>query len=451
MAINWDNLFEEIGKELKLLNQLRQAALGGGSSQPDLPARTSDIVGVYEGNSNGGLIGTLVATSDSFRSTMTGAATALAARIEARIRDRSVVDELFFGTNNVSSAALMLELYRQMVADSESVDDSTVAATVTADLLEGNGTLIVDTTLDGYQAPIAGGIANPLWAGELSELAWTEVQEVRCLTDSYSGGSEGSESFRWVGYPKQNDKFSWKQHGSGAGPSLSPVNGANKLSNGDFESFTSNAPTSWTLGAGMTAGTHVEEATDTADVYRGSSALAILGTGALATHQLTQSLSGLSLQPLRRYVITAAVRSDIGALDDGTLTIELTGTGYSAGSSEKITIAPGDYDSSWEIKSAFLNLPRQIPSDLAFSIKVTGTMTNAKSIWIDDVTLSPVRYHGGICAAIVAGPSPFVKGDRFTIDVTNNGGGVFQEFFRRWFGVQLPSSGSPTQANALAT
>jgi hypothetical protein len=60
-------------------------------------------------------------------------------------------------------------------------------------------------------------------------------------------------------------------------------------------------------------------------------------------------------------------------------------------------------------------------------------------------------YHGGVAAAVVPGSSRFAAGDRFTFTVSNDAAGVFQEAFRKNYGVQLPSSGAPTIADALAT
>jgi hypothetical protein len=63
----------------------------------------------------------------------------------------------------------------------------------------------------------------------------------------------------------------------------------------------------------------------------------------------------------------------------------------------------------------------------------------------------PAVYHGGVAAAVVPGASRFAAGDRFTFTVSNDAAGVIQEAFRKNYGVQLPSSGAPTIADALAT
>ena len=71
-------------------------------------------------------------------------------------------------------------------------------------------------------------------------------------------------------------------------------------------------------------------------------------------------------------------------------------------------------------------------------------------------------YSGGPQAAIFSGKTPFTKGsaqvapDSFTITVTNDRAGEFQEWFERMFdmaakGLILPSDsgGSETQSDAL--
>ena len=69
---------------------------------------------------------------------------------------------------------------------------------------------------------------------------------------------------------------------------------------------------------------------------------------------------------------------------------------------------------------------------------------------MDDVAFGPVTYGAGAGVVAVRGSTPFVRNDRFTVSVANTEG-IVQAFFRRVFGVQLPSDGSPTIADSVAT
>ena len=96
-------------------------------------------------------------------------------------------------------------------------------------------------------------------------------------------------------------------------------------------------------------------------------------------------------------------------------------------------------------------MPTEIPSDFKLVINMTNTLTSAKTVSIDALNFGPVEYHGGINAVVISGAGKFRKDDNFTFSVTNNDSGVFQTFFRKGIGIQLPSAGSPSIADSLAS
>ena len=91
------------------------------------------------------------------------------------------------------------------------------------------------------------------------------------------------------------------------------------------------------------------------------------------------------------------------------------------------------------------------PKKFKLAINMTNTLTSGKTVLVDALNFGPVDYHGGINAVIVSGAGKFRKDDKFTFAVSNNNSGVFQTFFRKGIGIQLPSAGSPTIADALAS
>tara|TARA_R110000824_G_scaffold391156_1_gene588770 strand:+ start:14311 stop:16500 length:2190 start_codon:yes stop_codon:yes gene_type:complete len=197
------------------------------------------------------------------------------------------------------------------------------------------------------------------------------------------------------------------------------------------------------------------------EVYRGSKSLVFIGDGAQATIGISQALTEAELDPYRRYCILAQVgKSGVAAVGAGTLTIQLEGTGYTATAAEKIELNAGalaalggtnlDYD-SYTLQSCYINLPTDIPSDLKLVIKVTGTLTSSARVLVDNLAFGPVTYFGGAHVVLSSGRDKWLKDDKVTWTVANNNAGVIQTFFRKAYALQLPSSGAPTIAEALAT
>lgn len=339
-------------------------------------------------------------------------------------------------------------LYRQMVADSKTVDRSTVSiGSVTANAANiGNGTVLITKRLDGFNAPVADGIVVPWYATNAvnSELAINETMLFTVVADQDTGAQEGSEQLTWQGALNDPNGDFGQREGSGNGPTLNAIGSASLIANSDMESWETeeNLPDGWEDVAG-TVGTHILETTSV--VYRGDSALQFKGDGAQATIHIKQDIAAGTLNPLRMYCMTARVKCSTAAPAAGDLEIALTGTGWTVPSTDKITIAHGALTTSWQLGSAFILTPLVLPTDLNAYIKVTGTLTNTVTISIDDVILTEVPYHGGLGAVVVPGSTPFAFGDRFTSAITNDQAGLIQEFFRIQYGVQLPSDGSGSE------
>lgn len=375
-----------------------------------------------------------------------------------RLRDQTtVLDEI--GSITDGADEIFQKLIKQMIADSKTFQKNTVTlGSVTAGAGNvGNGTVLTSLLLDGYSSPGAGAAGTypscQSYRGVTSELCVaSETMRLAIAADSYSDRTgEGAESVSWVGrLPDVADGVGTE--GSGDMGTIQPTHtpGLNVISNADFETFTTtDNPDSWTIYTG-TAGTHIVEEPTTADVYHGSKAIRFVGDGALASIELRQAISPSTLIANKLYCFTVRLKAS-ATIPAGDLTIQLRGTGYTPGATEKITVAHGSLPTTYTLKNFFVILPAVIPSDFGLQILWNGTPTAAKTLWIDDISLAPANYGGGVAIAVVRGSTPFVRGDSFSFTVANDNAGVFQTFFRKTFGYQLPSSGAPAIADSLAT
>ena len=464
MALNYTDLFEDLGELVEAVNSFRAYA-------STLDTMAGEIYAELAGNARYDVLANIPELYEGYKDQMAGWASQIAAIATARLTHRdTVLDELPV-VIGADVTTVLQELYRAMIDDGESVDASTVAiGAVTADVRKSDGTVLLTTVLDGVSAPVAYGVACPYYAedlgnavgsgryagehadyvGTLSELSVaSDPMALTCTADSETDGlAEGSELFSWVGELQGVGPYDWRTEGSGQGPSVGVLNGSGFLSNGEFETWTvTDTPDDWTVVTG-TVGTHIEQS---ATAKRGSSALALTGDGSLAAIELTQAVSRLT--PGKRYAVGCWVQGTTGTAA-GTLTIAMKGTGYVPGTVEQISMDKDalSAQTTYGVEYFFFNAPWEIPDDFALSIKLAGTPSASKPVLIDGLALGEVVYHGGIGLAILAGDDPFLRGDRFTFTVTNDAAGIFQEFFRRQYGMQLPSnaSGAETLADSLA-
>ena len=375
---------------------------------------------------------------------------------EVRLRDQiTVLDQI--GAVSTNTQEILFKLIRQMGIDAQSVNKSTVTigATAAGGTNTGNGTVLTTKLLDGVTSPGSNAngsmAANIYYRGLNSELCVaSETMRLTVTADSFADSTgEGNESMAWNGRLADVGN-GYLAEGSGSIGTIVPANSPNSnlLVNGDFENITLNAPDNWTIVAGA-AGTEIVEDLTGANVYHGVKSLKFVGTAA-ASIEIKQAIAASLLKGSRMYCVTARIKAD-AAIAAGTLLIQFEGTGYAAGGTEKISIAPGALPVAYTLVNFFVLMPVTIPADLRLVVRWSGTPTTTKQLWIDDMTISPVTYGGGLGIVPVRGSIPFVRNDYFTWTVTNDEAGIFQRMFRQMFGVQLPSNAVPTIADALAT
>lgn len=455
MAIDYTNastgLFTHIGKLVKYYNIANSAA-----GVATLDAELQAIMTAFQAGSQALAADGLPGAYEAFRGAYVTKKAVLANYALRRLQDSTtVLSQLDCLTD--AATEIFDKLITQMIADTKTVQKNTVTiGTVTAGGSNvTNGSVLTTAVLDGYSSPGANAVAvfspHLRYKGVNTELApSSDTMLWTVIADSFTDGlSEGSERIFWNGDAQGVPyEITDQPKGSGSIGAIQPLQSYSLLQNLDFETFASNAPSSWTIDTG-TAGTHVYQETGAANLYHGASSLRFKGDGALASIQISQAVAAGLMQANRAYCVSVRVKAD-ATIAAGQLVITFAGTGYTAGSSEKITIAPGSLPTSWTLYNFFVNAPAVMPSDWKLSIQWSGTPTNNKNVYVDDIGVGPVNYGAGIGAVAVRGSTPFVRGDRWTASLACDGG-VFQKFFRDAFGYQLPSSASPNIADSLAT
>ncbi len=448
MAITYATVFGILGKYVKYANTYYTLGL------TTLSTDRNAIETILSASSQWDLVEGLNSVYDGWRDVAVGWANLLGQKSQAIFLDPDMVTvNLAALSSNPTIQQLFDELWKDMVANSQTIKRSTVTiGTVTA-FGSPTGTPQIMTTkiLDGYNRPSNDMSAYANYLGTDSELCQTsETMVLQAISDKYSGGVEGSELFSFTGGPRFRSPFDWRNSGSGPGPTVQVGNGRGLIQNGEFELFTTaNTPDSWTMSTGATPGTTILD--EASSVKRGSHALAFLGTGAAATIRITQAPA--TLIPLRSYCVGMWVLGDATIAGGSEFVAQFSGTSYTPGATEKIDLNQAALAAltSYTWKYFFVNMPAVIPTDLVLELKAIGTLTNAKKIRVDGLMMTEVVWHGGLGVAIGAGGTPVVKGDRWTFTVANNDTGVFQTFLKKVFRVQLPSAGSPSQSDTLAT
>ena len=442
MAVNYANLFENVGEYVQRVNDFAAivAALDVDFAEISAELETNSRFDILEGEYQ---------RFEQYKAQVLNWIGQMEGKIQDLLLHKStMLDELVYGSDT-SFQSVVDALWVAMLADAESIAANTVTlGTVTlAASGTSDGVMIVDKVLDGVNAPSSGYPVIPMYKTYDSQLALTDEMAATCVLDSETDNlTDGYESFQWAGRPASGDIYNGQTYGSGNGPTLKPIQAGGILLNAEFENFsTTNTPDNWTISTG-TVSTHIFSDTS---VHRGTKALKFTGTAALAAINIYQGLT--TVVPSKRYLVGFWVKGQAGT-SAGTLTIQFEGTGYTAGALEKITMnaAALAAQTTYGFEYFWVTMPTEIPSDFALVIKWTGT-PSAHSLWVNGGGMAPAVYFNGHCAGITAGTNPFLRTDRFTYTVTNNYAGVFQTALAKLFGIQLPSSGSPTQADSLAT
>lgn len=446
MAINYTALFTDAGKPLKYLNTY--VTLG----KTTLPADFAAIAGVLSTSLRFDVLSGLSETYEGFQDQAINWASGISSKIVERFQNEpTVISQLPLGSRG-SLNDLLRELLINMIDNTQTVEQSAVTVgTVTADAGNaGDAEVFVSKVLDGVSNPRDGYEPQAVYAGVNSELCVTsETVTVTCAQDSEGGLSEGAESWSIVGGVPGNNAFDWRSEGSGIGPAFNTANSRGMVSNGEFETFTvTNTPDDWTIVTGAVT-TNILQ--DSVGQKRGDSCLQLKGDGATASIKISQAIS--NLEPLKAYLVAAWIKGDATIAGTSAFTMQFEGTGYTASSSEKISLNQAALAAltGWDLKNFWIVMPKEIPDDMVLTINASGTLTTAALIRVDGLCLVEGQWHGGVAVGVVAGGTKVLKGDRYTFTLANNNFGVFQTFARKGLKIQFPSDGTPSIADTLAT
>ena len=454
MAINYANLFAELGEIVEAVNTL----VNSGTDWLDqLETAFTEISAQYTGNVREDLLDNVNTVINGVKTSVLASAGSIATLATTRLQDRTtILDELPQLGNNTAVQTILTELIRQMKDDSESIQQSvlsTFIVTVTDSAGANTGSVAGHNILSGVAKPHSDWSANMDYQGVASDLFYdNEMFTFTCINDSESGSAkEGDESFTLTGELAKTTPWKRDQIGSGLGPTVKPLNGPtnNFIKNADFELFSpANVPENWTIKSGL-AGTDIIEVSGSTDVHHGKRALKLVADGTTIPMQLEQDFAATVLTPNSRLVMIVWAKDDGFALGD--LDIDLiddsTGSSYLSLLSEGLS----GLTTSYALYAGTAAVGTTVPDSLTLRLALTGTPTSGKQIWIDYIGLGIPTYHGGTGFYVYAGADRFLKNDRFKIQPVYTSEGVFQSFFREYYHVQLPKSGSPTRADSLAS
>lgn len=365
-------------------------------------------------------------------------------------------------TKDLTSA--LTEMVRQMKATADSIPSSTIAygAQTAVGSPTGNAKIVV---------------SGKNGSGETWQTVAPETVRFTVTSDSQTGGATArNEQISIKGAPATTDPSSYLwQTGSSANQSINIVDAqadnarGNLLVNGDMETFTtSNYPDQFVIRIGA-AGVAIQS---NGSGYTLNNALKIVGDGstfpALYTpfNQASTTSPGAGgtpaqLKPNTQYAVGFFLKAS-AAPSTGVLTVSLndgtnTVTADAAGTNNTGTVDLTAATTSYVFHSLTFRTPTVLPATgLRLDFHVTTAIENGKNIIIDDIAFAAMQqiYNGGPAVAIFAGSTNVIKGDQWTVAVTNTMG-LLAMWFERFYGLNalglvIPNDpASPTIADSL--
>ncbi len=449
MAITWDGgsgFFDKLGKLVAIADHITNQRLDTASPAEAIEHQFTQLEGKLEAEDRDS-----VTSVEANRSDLENSFDGILARLVNEVTQELLVNEIGENENveTRSLLALWAETIRFMVRDSKTVQEVTWTATGSATADSGNiftGTNLVSVLKESIPG-------NPQEQERSEALADYEQRGVPqtwrivCSVDADSGSVEGAEVFSIQGegpQPARTDPLWERRSNLGSMQLISSV-GNTMVVNGGFETWSASVAASW-LASPTTA---ILE--DDVTFYRGTSSLRIT-ENALVSQDLPSNSA--TLVPLKKFLISFMVRRR-GTFATGSLTLTLN-VGTAPANNVVVDLSSDlPNEDTWVRFSAFVNTQRAFSVPPKVTIQMTNVVSSPADSWInvDEVTVSRVTRFENVYFAILAGTTlqrPVV-GDGFTIGaIAQTTAAQFQRFVFRFFGVTLPSSGSPSIADSLA-
>ena len=462
MATSFSNLFTRLGKLFGMAEDLR-------THQTAMEASLASIVGTY----SSGEIERARSIISNLQNRINSTGSILA-DID-RACEETLIEEMDAdllaasggaGLNRKNIKDAVIELIRQMIADSERIEVHTPSIAATSSVTgTGDGTMVTCIAAPRkYTADIV----------PISPNIRQELIRATCVNDSMNKRvPSGMEEFIVEGQRSVSRTNKDWPEGSGtsqrvivASPSVDGAMGPgrNVLTNSDFEEWTSDTPDNWTISTG-TASTHVFRTTGS---YLGTNALLIRGNGSTTTavkQTLGDNESTLGkLVPDKCYSLSFYAKKSGTTANAGALQVAVKNSGGTILNNGHVSfqasksIAHGTLTTSYVLHTVDFITPLVLGDGVYVEVATTTAFNSNADVHVDHLVLAEMHrpVPGGEAFNIIAGSTGFVEGDFMTAQTTNNGAGKFAIEFDRFFdmsgmGLQLPAaSGGPiTRADSL--
>lgn len=446
MAINYTNLFTRLGGDMGLTRAAVAANNTIAMTDIDTVQGNYDAVPSWAGE-----LATLrtritnILSAPVFASMNRLGSTTLIETLESELAKLSPRTDL----------AALEALIADMVTESETIEETTVSANITA---------------GGSNAGTGDAKTSVVLTSTTNRVnAYAETIVLTCVVDRASGLQySGNEVWNFAGEELvQGFDVNWPK-GSGVsgsfrtcsaqtssgqiGPNQSAVIG------GGFEQFTGGVP------YGFEAVTGSALMSSSSDALRGDFSAQVEGDGS-TQYQYRQKFGQASegagtnptmLQPNERYLVGVWLKRG-GAATAGVIRLSLkNGAGTVLGS---VSVNATSLTTSFVYYSFQYLTGNSIDPNAAIVIESTTAIPNGEIIRHDELTCVRMveAYPSGPLFAVVAGGTDYAVNDVFELAVSNNRNGIFQKEFARMFPdimshrLVLPYAGSPTISDALVT
>jgi len=339
-------------------------------------------------------------------------------------------EELLEAIRDREQLIAMVRTLRQfMIADSETLNDCTVAATVAygapghTNTGDGVGAVGVKDRTGAYLANArpekirmlctadAQGPRRAVRAGEeVFEVSGKATKPNMCHEWFAKGGSGLTGRMTSIALDRQR----------GIGP------GKNIVSNGAMQLFVTNVPSYWGPPKAGTAGVHIFE--DDTEPYVGTKHLKLVGDAVGTKPSLPQPCDGASatlLRPARPYVIGPVVRKGTDVPGAGVLRLSFQdggGTILNTLDPCAVTVDCTALTDVYTWYAALVWTPYLIPAAAEIILETSTALGDGDNIYVGGIAIAEAfdLWAQDPKLAIIGGATPWVKGDVITATITNN-------------------------------
>lgn len=287
-----------------------------------------------------------------------------------------------------------------------------------------------------------------------STMSCIETIRVECVTDVTNGAISGGETFTVKSDARVTDITS-DLYPSGSGANSSNVctmygDGINLLDNGDFDSFTSGAPNSWTV---TSTGTGILTQ-DTQEQLRGSSCIVITGGGGM-TANLEQAGKRAIIGSGKRIICGFWAKKLTGSAPL-THDIEFEIQNQNATVLGTVVCVGTAMTTNYALYTTSIVMAENAPpTEITFSLQIV--LNANQNVVIDSVFVVQPQQYGtnGQFLQMLAGATDWRIGDYATVAIGNNYSATVSNYTERFFqpwanGIELPTTtGTPTVANSV--